>query len=64
MTHIEAIAQSDRYNRNVKHLSAKVVRILPAHTDPITDGDNGWDVEVTVVDYGFSKEMIKAHTIS
>jgi len=28
-------------------VTAYVVRILPAHIDPIQFGDNGWDVEVT-----------------
>lgn len=26
------------------------VRILPAHIDPIQEGDNGWDVETTILE--------------
>jgi hypothetical protein len=32
-----------------RHLYAEVVRILPEHVDPITEGDHGWDVKVTVI---------------
>ena len=31
-------------------ITAYVVRILPAHVDPIRPNDNGWDVEVTVTE--------------
>ena len=31
-------------------VTAYVVRILPAHIDPIQFGDNGWDVEVIVTE--------------
>ena len=56
MTHTEAMELSDRINRNNTGTSnnldpckAEVVRILPDHVDPPKDGDNGWDVEVTVL---------------
>ena len=29
-------------------IKAEVVRILPESVDPIKEGDNGWDVELTV----------------
>jgi hypothetical protein len=44
----EANEEADRLNR-FSSLKAEVVRILPEDIDPITDGDNGWDVEVTVL---------------
>ena len=34
---------------NLDAVIAQVVRILPGHVDPVIDGDNGWDVEVTVL---------------
>lgn len=47
----EAKATVDRYNRtnSQSSLMAKVVRILPENVDPPIEGDNGWDVEITVI---------------
>ncbi len=56
MTHKEAQDMADRMNANstgtngkLEPVSAAVVRILPNHVDPVVEGDNGWDVEVTVL---------------
>ena len=46
MTHQEAKEMIEQVNRNF-HLSAKLVRILPSHVDPVKHNDNGWDVEIT-----------------
>lgn len=46
MTHDEATRHADRLNQS-GGVAAKVVRILADNIDPPTDGDNGWDVEVT-----------------
>ena len=46
MTYKDAIEEAIRYNKN-RHMSAVVVRILPRQVDPVIDGDNGWDVEIT-----------------
>ena len=46
MTHTEALTKAERLN-GYRDVSAKVVRILPATTDPVKAGDNGWDVEVS-----------------
>ena len=48
MTYKEAKAEAERYNTYTNY-TAKVVRILPRHLDPVREGDNGWDVEVTVL---------------
>ena len=45
MTKDEANAKVDRLNK-LPGLSARAVRILPGHQDPIKPGDNGWDVLV------------------
>lgn len=59
MTLQEAQSYADRINRGdtvttlIKHhpdMVAKVVRILPPHIDPIQEGDNGWDVETTILE--------------
>ena len=45
------LEDAERYaskTNNMKDLTARVVRILPATIDPIQDGDSGWDVEITV----------------
>ena len=31
-------------------VSCRVIRILPVHIDPPSDDDNGWDLEVTILD--------------
>ncbi len=47
MKHENAQIVATRMNE-LPGISAEIVRILPATTDPIMPGDNGWDVEVTV----------------
>jgi len=49
MTLAEATEYADRMNAKCSS-KAEVVRILLPHLDPIVDGDNGWDVEITVGD--------------
>ena len=49
MTKQEAEDQALILNTH-KELSAEVVRILPEDIDPIVEGDNGWDVEITVME--------------
>ncbi len=48
MTRQEAKEYTARMN-NAPGLKACVVRILPFHIDPPHDGDNGWDVEITIL---------------
>ena len=45
----EAEEEAKRLNKH-DDLEAKVVRTLPKNIDPPRAGDNGWDVEVTVLD--------------
>ena len=47
MKRIEAESTATRMNA-IAGQSASVVRILPAHVDPIQPNDNGWDVEILV----------------
>lgn len=54
MTLQEAEEIRDRLNnRNMPvqltEVRAEVVRILPMTVDPVVEGDNGWDVEVTAL---------------
>ena len=50
MNFAEANEEADRYNTKYpESFKAEVVRILPENVDPITDGDNGWDVEITIL---------------
>lgn len=42
----EANEYADKVNKSV-NLKAEVVRILPEDVDPIEDGDDGWDVEIS-----------------
>lgn len=56
MRNDEAMALAKKINANpngtdgkLPAVIAQVVRILPGHTDPILPGDDGWDVEVTVL---------------
>ena len=56
MTKSEAVELAKRINANNKGTDgnldpckAEVVRILSRHVDPPKDGDNGWDVEVTML---------------
>jgi len=44
MTLEEATIEADRLRRMDNIRSARIERILPEYTDPIKDGDNGWDV--------------------
>ena len=44
----EALEEANRIN-NLDGVEAEIVRILPEGVDPIKEGDNGWDVEVTVL---------------
>jgi len=48
MTKAEANKFADIMNTK-QGLRAEVVRILPSSIDPVILGDNGWDVEITVV---------------
>ena len=43
----EAKEEASRINA-LGGVSAEPVRILPETVDPVREGDNGWDVEVTV----------------
>ena len=45
----EATAMVDRLNTPDATTISQVVRILPNHVDPVVEGDNGWDVETTVL---------------
>ena len=49
MNKIEAEKEATRINKQ-PDLRAKVVRILSPEIDPVQDNDNGWDVEVTVLE--------------
>ena len=56
MRNDEAMALAAKINANpngtdgnLDTVIAQVVRTLPAHVDPVIDGDNGWDVEITVL---------------
>ena len=49
MRNDEAIEHARKNNASNNGTIAQVVRILPGHVDPVIDGDNGWDVEVTVL---------------
>ena len=49
MTKQDAQDAADRLNRDPK-LNARVVRILPENIDPPQPDDNGWDVEITVLE--------------
>ena len=49
MRRTEAKAYAQIMN-DTGHVTAEIVRILPAHIDPIQENDNGWDVEVTVTE--------------
>jgi hypothetical protein len=50
MTKEEATIEAEKINK-MTGTKASVVRILNAIVDPIVEGDNGWDVEVTVTDF-------------
>jgi hypothetical protein len=52
MRRTEAKAYAQRMN-DTGVVRAEIVRILPAHIDPIQENDNGWDVEMTVIDDDF-----------
>ena len=49
LTFPHAAEKADRINA-LGGCKAEVIRILPEDIDPITDGDSGWDVEVTVLE--------------
>ena len=56
MTHQEAVETANRINAdntgtdgNLEPVHADVVRILSRIVDPPKDGDNGWDVEITML---------------
>lgn len=49
MNRIEAKADAAMINATGV-ATAELVRILPERIDPIQPDDNGWDVEVTVLD--------------
>jgi len=56
MTHTEAKELASKINanntgsdNNLDPCKAEVVRILSQIIDPPKDGDNGWDVEVTML---------------
>jgi len=49
VTKTEADRRASRLNK-VPGITVKVVRILPEHVDPPRQGDNGWDLEITVND--------------
>ena len=48
MTLEEATIEAECLRRLGVIDSAKIERILPEAIDPIKDGDNGWDIQVTV----------------
>jgi hypothetical protein len=52
MRRTEAKAYAQRMN-DTGVVRAEIVRILPPHIDYIQEGDNGWDVEMTVIDDDF-----------
>lgn len=53
LTFPAANAEADKINKQGGS-KAEVVRILPEDIDPITDGDSGWDVEVTILEPQFT----------
>lgn len=48
MTLEEATIEAECLRRLGVIESAKIERILPEAIDPIKDGDDGWDIQVTV----------------
>jgi hypothetical protein len=49
MTKNEAMEMAKRLNTPDAKTISQVVRILPEEIDPVVDGDNGWDVETTIL---------------
>ena len=49
MTKNEAMEMAKRLNTPDATTISQVVRILPEEIDPVVDGDNGWDVETTIL---------------
>ena len=45
----EAVTHAQKNNASNNGTIAQVVRILPSNVDPVIEGDNGWDVEITVL---------------